>query len=153
MNSPLLTVTAAELAADPSARLWALVLYLAERPELHSSAEFGEFWLAYVYDAEVLNGGHLQYFHNRGTEAVPVTLVALHEIGAHEHAAILADCWSQVRQDPVSRVSSLEQYSSLAAERSFSAEDSAYFQVKPEVLSLLESHYEPLLVRSVAVDA
>jgi hypothetical protein len=153
MKSPLVTITASELEADPGARLWALILYLAERPELHNTAEFRKFWLAYVYDAEVKNGGHLQYFHNRGTQAVAATLAALHKIGAHDQAEILADCWSQVKRYPISRVSSLEKYSSLAAECSFSAEDSAYFQVKPDVFSLLESHYESLLVQSVTVDA
>ena len=123
----LVAITAAELQADPSARLWALVSHLAEHPESQKHPELLHFWLAYSYDAQVFNGGHLQYFHNCGTERVLETLAALHAIGAHNHAALLADCWSQVKREPVSRVASLEEYASLAMERSFTVEDNAYY--------------------------
>ena len=150
---PVATIERKELDIDPSARVWALVFYLADHPEEQTRSEFRLFWLAYIYDAQVLNGGHLQYFHNYGTEAVVPTLDALHTIGAHERAAILADCWSQVKLDPVDRVSSVEQYSELAMERSFDAEDSAYYAEKPELLELLERHYAPMLSEAVAVAA
>jgi hypothetical protein len=149
----LVTITASELDADPSARLWAFAIYLAEHPEVQLRPEFRPFWLAYSYDAQVMNGGHLQYFYNCGTGNVTETLVALHTIGAHNHAALLADCWSQVKRNPVSRVASLEQYSSLAAERSFSVEDTKYYKEELAVLGLLEVHYASLLAESVAVSA
>src|SRR4051794_24907715 len=104
--NPLVTITPAELEAGPSARLWALVMYLAEHPEARSRTELRVFWLAYSYDAEVLNGGHLQYFHNRGTERVAETLASLHAIGAHHHAELLAGCWTRVKSDLMPRVRS-----------------------------------------------
>lgn len=57
---PVVVIDRAELDADPSARLWALVLYLADHPDDQHRSEFRSFWLAYSYDAQVLNGGHLQ---------------------------------------------------------------------------------------------
>lgn len=148
---PILSISQSELAADPNARFWALVLYLAGHPEEQTRPELQQFWLAYSYDAEVLNGGHLQYFHNRGTKDVARTIDALHEIGAKERAALLTSCWHQVQKEPVSRVTSLEEYSSLAAERSFKTEDTAYYAVKPDLMDLLEKYYAQLLLDLVAV--
>ena len=71
--SPLITLPAAELRDDPSAQLWALVMYLAEHPEARQG-RLKRLWLAYIYDAEVSNGGHLQYFHNHGSSHVEETV-------------------------------------------------------------------------------
>jgi hypothetical protein len=149
----LVTITRSELDAEPAARLSALVTFLAEHREYQSRETVKSFWLAYTYDAEVLNGGHLQYFHNHGTGDVPATLKALRLIGGRDHAALLEDCWSKVKREPISRVDSLEQYPALAAERSFTVEDNAYYKLRPEVLRLLELHYAPLLAELVAVGA
>jgi hypothetical protein len=150
---PIVVIAARELEADPSARLWALAIHLAEHVGLRELPQYRHFWLAYLYDAEVQNGGHLQYFHNQGTKDVPETLTALREIGANSRALILEDCWRQMQDAPVQQVSSLSEYSSLAAERSFKAEDSAYYDAEPDVLSQLEVHFESLLASSVAVSA
>ena len=150
---PVVTIPKSELAADPSARLWALAIYLANHPETQERSEYLAFWLAYSYDAEVLNGGHLQYFHNRGTKDVPQTLEALRTIGANEHAALLEGCWHKVQREPISHVQSLEEYSVLATDRSFIVEDSAYYALRPEILDLLEKHFAQLFVESVAISA
>ena len=149
----LATITEGELQADSSARLWALVSYLAEHAVDQTRTELRPFWLVYMYDSEVLNGGHLQYFHNQGTDGVMETIEALHRIGAHEHAALLVECWAKIRERPVSRVASLEEYSQLAGERSFAAEDNAYYALRAEVLPLLQEHYASLLRSCVAVEA
>jgi hypothetical protein len=128
-------------------------MYLAKHPEEQMAPDVRPFWLAYSYDAEVLNGGHLQYFHNNGAEDVPETLEALHLAGAHEHAALLESCWRQVQSNPVHRVGSLEEYASVAAKRSFVVEDDAYYKLSPEVLELLEAYFDPLLRKLVAVSA
>jgi hypothetical protein len=105
----VVTITAAELKSDPSARLWALVKYLAERPDARTSTKFRSFWLAYSYDAQVLNGGHLQYFHNCGTDDAAETISALRVIGEHAQAELLENCWNKVMANPISRVGSLEE--------------------------------------------
>jgi hypothetical protein len=38
--------------------------------------------LVFWYDSELQNGGHLQYFENRGTDDAPDTISALVNIGA-----------------------------------------------------------------------
>jgi len=149
---PIATVSASELDADPSARLWALVFYLAERPEAQQLPAFRDFWLSYIYDAEVNNGGHLQYFHNQGTLAVPATIQALESIGAASHAHLLTECWHQVQDHTVSRVKSVNDYPALAAERSFTAEDRAYYD-QASLLELLEVRYAQLINQAIAVDA
>lgn len=145
------TITSEELREDSSARVWALVMYLAKNPNEQSREEFSSFWLAYVYDAEVLNGGHLQYFHNRGTEEALATISALRSIGAETQAGLLEVSLQKTQDDPVNRVGSLEEYSRLASERSFRAEDSAYYSGSRPVLELLEIHYAGLLQECISV--
>ncbi|MFC4727175.1 DMP19 family protein [Coralloluteibacterium thermophilus] len=148
---PLIAITAAELDAEPSARVWALVQYLATHAAARRDPALRPFWLAYSYDAEVLNGGHLQYFHNHGTGCVAETLDALRAIGAHGHAAVLEECRAQAERSPVARVDSLGAYASLAAEGPFAAQDAAYHDEAPPVMQRLESHHAALLAAAVAV--
>lgn len=150
---PLVSIPPSELDADSSAQLWALVFYLSEHPSSQSDPRLQPFWLAYMYDAEVKNGGHLQYFHNQGVASVQGAIDALITIGAHSHAALLEDCWSKAEADPVFRVSSLAEYSELAHDCSFKSEDSAYYKLSPDVLSLLEAHYEAMLHEYISVSA
>jgi hypothetical protein len=150
---PVASIAQSELDADTSARTWALIFHLADNPEVQRSAAFSSFWLAYIYDAEVKNGGHLQYFHNKGVSSVEETLDALRAIGATGHAELLETCWSKVKEAPVEQVSSLQEYSELAQERSFDDEDSSYYEQPRDVLDLLEAHFEALLKSAVSVSA
>ncbi len=149
--APLVSVLQSELDADPSARLWALVFYLADHPEAQRDKRCRSFWLAYLYDAEVKNGGHLQYFHNQGSTLVGETLAALRIIGADNHAQLLERCAEQVANNPIIPVTSLSEYPALAAARSFSAEDATYYEQPQDVLSLLEAHFEETLHECVVV--
>jgi hypothetical protein len=45
--------------------------------------------LVFWYDSEVQNGGHLQYFLNRGTREAAEAIGALRELGAPAHASNL----------------------------------------------------------------
>jgi len=147
--NPVASVTAKELNEDPSARLWALVMHLAENPGKQSLPDFRHFWLAYIYDAQVNNGGHLQYFHNCGAASANETILALQTIGAMIQAELLEACLKKVHASPVDKVASLHEYSELAAERSFKEEDSAYYAQSPSVLELIEQYYQPLLLTCV----
>ena len=145
----LVTVSADEVAKYGAiAKLWALVEHLARAP--HSiPKEARPLWLIWAYDAEVNNGGHLQYFHNRGVKDVLETLKELRHIGADNHAMLLESSWAVVKQAPLSRVGSLVEYSALAQARSFS-EDSAYYEL-PDLCDLVVSHNEALLDELVHV--
>ena len=149
--NPVVSVTARELQEDQSARLWALVMHLAEHPQDQHLPDFRPFWLAYIFDAQVNNGGHLQYFHNCGSDNASETISALILIGAKEHANLLASCLEKIKAAPIKKVESLHDYPQLAAERSFKVEDSAYYSQKSTVLELLEKHYQALLLACVQV--
>ena len=152
VGTPQIVIAKSELEADESARFWAFALHLAEHRKLRKQKKYQPFWLAHQYDVQVSNGGHLQYFHNCGTEGVAATLSVLTQIGARTQAAALAECWDLVKSTPVHKVSSLEEYSSLAEELSFDEQDDMYFGAAPPIQTLLEVYFESLIRESVAVD-
>ena len=47
--------------------------------------------LVFVYESEVQNGGHLQFFENGHGTHVQQTIASLHHLGAHCQAKILED--------------------------------------------------------------
>jgi len=147
----LTTVSASALRDDPSARLWALIEHIAAHPAAASDAELQAFSAAYLYDAEVLNGGHLQYFQNHGLAHAPSALLALQAIGAAAQARILREAMSAMRVSPIAAVGSLEDYAELAKADHFSEQDARYYEVKPEVIDLLASFIEPRLSNLVGV--
>ncbi len=146
------TVSKEELVEDSSAKLWAVIFYLAKNREKQLDEQFKALWLPYIYDAEVLNGGHLQYFVNQGTSNAEETIQALREIGAGEYANILEECYSEVIEKDLPEIQSLEQYSELALTESF-PQDSKYYSVRPELFELLEQHFADQVDEWVAVDA
>jgi hypothetical protein len=146
----LATVPAAEVEEYGAvAKVWALACALAEE-SVNVPAELEGFWRIWIYDAEVKNGGHLQFFHNQGVAGVPATLEALREVGAEDHARLLEQCWSLERLEPLPTVRTLEEYSEMAQERSFEAEDRAYYLL-PDVCGLLAERREVLLNEVVEV--
>ena len=151
-GTPLIVIAKSELDADESARFWAFALHLAEHRKLQKQKKYQPFWLAHQYDVQVSNGGHLQYFHNCGMEGVGATLSVLAQIGARTQAVALAQCWDLAKSTPVHNVSSLEEYSALADERSFDEQDDMYFGASPPIQTLLEAYFESLIAESVAVD-
>lgn len=96
----LTTVSAAELRSDESARFWALICYLGEHPDATLDERLTAIRLAYFYDAEVLNGGHLQYFQNRGTAEAPTVVKALEVVGAVERAVLLQEAMEIMASSP-----------------------------------------------------
>lgn len=55
--------------------------------------------LAYWYMSEVYNGGHWQYFCNKAHYDHKEVVESLREIGADEHAEILIQALSRLRED------------------------------------------------------
>src|SRR2546422_4928648 len=66
--------------------------------------------LVFWYHSEVENGGHMQYFENRGTGRVEETIAALHRLGAPSHATVLARAATQFRSRQRSRIRSVDEY-------------------------------------------
>lgn len=48
-------------------------------------------YLVFWYESEVLNGGHLQYFTNKGIDHISETIKSLREFGADAYADVLEE--------------------------------------------------------------
>ncbi|MAE61695.1 MAG: hypothetical protein CMJ49_10115 [Planctomycetaceae bacterium] len=150
---PITKIKQSELDRDPSARFWALIDYLVAHPNARSASDLRVFWHMWKYQAEVFNGGHLQYFHNVGVDHVQLIIETLDAMGAREFTSILRRCWEKAKQEPVRRVRSLEEYSELAGEGTFDNEDEAYYALSPELPDLMEEYYASHVADWVGVRA
>ena len=98
--------------------------------------------LVFWYDSEVQNGGHLQFFLNRGTDLVEETLASLRANGLPCHASVLrraAEAWlASERRAP----DSVEEYVEIALEDEFGEFDQAFHGCRPDVHEALQRHLE-----------
>ena len=149
---PFEDIDGVELDADPPARLWEPVLRLSKHPDSQYRLEFLPVWLARRYHAQVLSGGHRQYFHNYGASDVAAPPEVLRKLGALGRANLPSVCWSQVRHDPSDPVPALQCFLVVAVQPTFAEEDAAYYAERPNLLTPLESYQEPLPFATVIVD-
>ena len=66
--------------------------------------------LCFWYDSEVQNGGHLQYFENRGITLLDETLSALLLLGAECQHAVLEKVAGLFNSKPRDRIGTFEEY-------------------------------------------
>lgn len=96
--------------------------------------------LAFFYDAEVQNGGHLQYFENRRDDPVTETIQALDALGAHAQARILEQAvarWNSAGRLPAA---DLDEYVAIALEGEFEDLDGAFYRCPVQILDHLGHH-------------
>jgi len=98
--------------------------------------------LCFWYDTEVQNGGHLQYFENRGRELLNETLLALRILGAECPHKVLEAANRRFLIKPRSRIETAEEYVATALEGEFDTFDSAYDVCEPSIPDLLEGYLE-----------
>src|SRR5437016_4501842 len=79
---PTAQLTSKEVEAEPFCVWNSFVNLLAKHSYEELSAEQRPAHLVFWYESEVQNGGHLQYFENRGVEHLAKTIAALGLIGA-----------------------------------------------------------------------
>jgi len=94
--------------------------------------------LVFWYEAEVQNGGHLQYFENRGTEQVGETISALKRLGATCQADVLYRAVAQLRGGPRKRIASVQEYADTALKGEFDAFDKEFGECDPQLDKILE---------------
>jgi hypothetical protein len=105
--------------------------------------------LSFWYDSEVQNGGHLQYFENKGKLfrnreylLVATTLEALKILGAKEQANILSlaseKYFSQIRKHP----QDVNEFCALELEDEFGEYDRRYYNCNPDMNSFLEKYLQ-----------
>ena len=98
--------------------------------------------LVFWYDAEVNNGGHLQYFLNSAGERASETLSGLLEIGLETQHSILREALEIVGSVSLSSIDTVEEYIAEAAEDKFGQLDHRYYAHQGEVDRFLEEYLE-----------
>jgi len=94
--------------------------------------------LVFGYDSEVQNGGHLQYFENRGTTHLEETIAALGELGAYGQQSVLKEAAEAFLSSPHKRVAGPEEYLAAALEDQFGAFDVCFHACSPSLQVILE---------------
>jgi hypothetical protein len=96
--------------------------------------------LVFWYENEVQNGGHLQYFENRGTAQLAETIEALGLLGAVCQQRILQSVGDLFLSRLRSRIESVEQYCEIALQGEFSSFDSQFGECTPSLQECLEGY-------------
>ena len=137
---------------DLNATIWNAfidLLAMSEPEELSAAQRPAQ--LAFWYESEVQNGGHLQYFLNRGPGEAESAIAALEGIGAADHSRVLRAAFETLqaasRRSPVSA----EEYSQVALEGEFDIYDSQFYAAPP-LMDVLESHLNVYRDLFVVVD-
>lgn len=136
-------LTQVEIDAFPEGAVWNAFVQLMATSEFHElGAEQLPAFRAYWYDTEVFNGGHLQYFLNRGVEEALLAVEDLRSLGYLEHGEVLARAIGLWRAQPQGPLESVEQYTRLAGQGDFDQMDEDHASIKPGILDRLEAHLE-----------
>ena len=109
------------------------------------------FW----YESEVQNGGHFQYFENRGTVHLGVTLEALELLGATCQQRVLQAAGALWLSDPRPPVETVDEFCEQALEGEFDSYDARFHDCSPSLLECLETHlqhHRDLFVRVLSTD-
>lgn len=96
--------------------------------------------LVFWYESEVQNGGHLQYFENRGTDLLGDTIAALEQLGARCQMQVLEKAAALWRSALRPRIQSAEEFCDLALEGKFESLDAEFFACAPTLQQVLEQH-------------
>lgn len=92
------------------------------------------------YESEVQNGGHLQYFENRGTQHLAVTIEALGLLGAHGQQQVLQAAGALWLSRPRPRIETVAEYCEKALEGEFDSLDARFHECSPPLVECLEAH-------------
>lgn len=97
--------------------------------------------LAFLYDAEVQNGGHHQYFENQGLAKARETVLALDLLGAQrQRHALEAAVKIYERINPEERkAESREEFAEAALEGHYRHFDDAFSGAKPDLTEYLKA--------------
>jgi len=96
--------------------------------------------LAFLYESEVQNGGHLQYFENVGAEKVGETVAALKLLGAGRQETILRESGQVFLGMSRERAKTAEEYVAAAREGEFDRFDKSFGACSPTLIECLERY-------------
>jgi len=86
--------------------------------------------LTFLYDCEILNGGHLQYFNNLRQATTVETIQFLDVLGGHAQALILDAALTRWNSAGRLRAADLREYSAIALEAEFDDLDTAFYRCR-----------------------
>ncbi len=98
--------------------------------------------LALLYDAEVQNGGHSQYFLNSAGRRWRETLDALTVLGAERQGAILAAAAARVKAYSLPEIDTRYRRPVLARASPLGDLDRAWYDVEPTINDLLQRYLD-----------
>jgi hypothetical protein len=108
--------------------------------------------LVFWYEHEVQNGGHFQYFENRGTERLPETIKALGLLNAVCQQQILQEAallWLNQERKPVETVA---EFCAAALEGDFTDLDLRFGRCNPHLQQRLETYLNEHLSSFVIIE-
>jgi hypothetical protein len=95
--------------------------------------------LCFVYESEVQNGGHFQYFENRGIQLIEETLAALRSLGAECQESVLARASLVYCRKDREAVETAQEFVNAALAAEYSDLDNSFHICKPSIQDLLRS--------------
>ena len=96
--------------------------------------------LVFVYESEVQNGGHLQYFENAGTSRIQETVDALKLLDATCQALVLKEAAEVYAVPSREHPKTVEEYVAAALEEEFSSYDERFHECSPSLIECLQTH-------------
>jgi hypothetical protein len=108
--------------------------------------------LAFWYDTEVQNGGHLQYFLNRPEDLIEPTTTGLKLLGAEEQMEILGHALRRWNDQHRATPKTTDEYKGEAMIRQFEDLDTRFYGVTPDVTQLLEGYLNRHLSEFIVVE-
>lgn len=122
-------------------RIWNAFVELVGTHEYEDlSGEQRPAHLVFWYESEVQNGGHLQYFENRGVERVEETIASLGKMAAFCQQQVLREAFDLLLSRQRERIRTVEEYVSAALKDDFGQLDRRFYSCSPSLQSCLEDY-------------
>ena len=136
----LRSLTKQEVEAWPF-QIWNAFVDLLAMEDYHQlSPEQRPAHLVFWYENEVQNGGHFQYFENRGTEHLAATIDALGLLGATCQEQVLRESGKQWLNRSRPGVATAEEFCETALGDEFGTFDSRFYKCSPSLSDYLEEY-------------
>ncbi len=96
--------------------------------------------LSFLYDSEIQNGGHLQYFENHSEENYQIVIESLKKIGAISQARTLEKAVNLLNSLSRRPIESKLSFVERALEGEYDDLDSEYYETEPTINDYLEKY-------------
>lgn len=116
------------------------LLAMSERADLGSVQLHAH--LAFWYDCEVQNGGHMQYFLNKGIGDARDAVTALAVLKADAQRQILEEAIQIYQNSDIDDWETAEEYDAVFRRDDFCDLDTRYYKCRPEVTELLQGYLD-----------